>query len=200
MKRQITLILSGLLMTVITISCGTGRVLNNGESDVEYPQCGFEETSLIDQNQTETKNVKASPAADRGNTLVKETSVQKENPSLAVTAEEEDVAVVNKNARKETKIGKKRAKFKQIVNTLKEQNKKRRGGGGLNTILLVIIAIFIPPLAVGLYEGITGRFWLTLVLWLIGLGLGFWLLGPGIGWVCGLLAVIFAILIVVGAW
>jgi uncharacterized membrane protein YqaE (UPF0057 family) len=33
-----------------------------------------------------------------------------------------------------------------------------------DTLLLVIIALFIPPLAVGLYEGITSRFWISLLL------------------------------------
>ena len=51
-------------------------------------------------------------------------------------------------------------------------------------ILLVILAILIPPLAVGLYEGITTRFWIDLLLTL----LLFYL--PGM---------IFALLIVLGA-
>lgn len=41
-----------------------------------------------------------------------------------------------------------------------------------NTLLLVIIAFFIPFLAVGLYDGITGRFWLSLILTFL-----FWLPG-----------------------
>lgn len=36
-----------------------------------------------------------------------------------------------------------------------------------NTLLLVIIAILIPFLAVGLYEGITTRFWISLLLTLL---------------------------------
>jgi len=66
------------------------------------------------------------------------------------------------------------------------------------TILLVILALFIAPLAVGIYEGITTRFWITLILWLVGIGLGFWLLGPAIAWLAGLVAAIYAILIVLG--
>ena len=64
------------------------------------------------------------------------------------------------------------------------------------TILLVILAIFLPPLAVALYEGITKRFWIDLVLFVIGIGVGFWLFGGGIAWLCALAAVIYALLIV----
>lgn len=62
-------------------------------------------------------------------------------------------------------------------------------------ILLVILAFLIPPLAVFIYEGATSRFWIDLVLAIIGYGVGFWLLG-GLGWLCALAAVIYALLIV----
>ncbi|GAA5481496.1 YqaE/Pmp3 family membrane protein [Haloferula sargassicola] len=39
--------------------------------------------------------------------------------------------------------------------------------GASNKLLLAIIAIFLPPLAVALKEGLTGTFWLNLVLTLI---------------------------------
>lgn len=66
------------------------------------------------------------------------------------------------------------------------------------TILLVILALFIAPLAVGIYEGITNRFWITLILWLIGVGVGFFIFGGALAWLCGLIAAIYAILIVLG--
>jgi len=62
-------------------------------------------------------------------------------------------------------------------------------------ILLVVLAILIPPLAVFIYEGATNRFWIDLVLAILGFGVGFWLLG-GLGWLCGIAAVIYALLIV----
>ena len=64
------------------------------------------------------------------------------------------------------------------------------------TILLVILAIILPPLAVAIYEGITKRFWIDLVLFMVGIGVGFWLFGGGIAWLCALAAVIYALLIV----
>ncbi len=62
-------------------------------------------------------------------------------------------------------------------------------------IILVILAIIIPPLAVFIYEGATSRFWIDLILAIIGWGVGFWLLG-GLGFLCGLAAIIYALLIV----
>jgi uncharacterized membrane protein YqaE (UPF0057 family) len=63
-------------------------------------------------------------------------------------------------------------------------------------IILVILAIIIPPLAVALFEGITTRFWIDLVLALVGWGVGWALLGLGLAALCGLVAVIYAVLIV----
>ena len=62
-------------------------------------------------------------------------------------------------------------------------------------IILVILAILIPPLAVFIYEQATSRFWIDLILAILGFGVGFWLLG-GLGFLCGLAAVIYALLIV----
>jgi len=50
----------------------------------------------------------------------------------------------------------------------KEIRKSIRENAASNTnILLIILAILIPPLAVGLYEGITTRFWISLLLTLL---------------------------------
>jgi uncharacterized membrane protein YqaE (UPF0057 family) len=88
-----------------------------------------------------------------------------------------------------------------IVSEAKKSNKKER----LNKttpvdedvlfIVLIILAFLIPPLAVFIYEGTTNRFWIDLVLAILGFGIGFWLLG-GLGWLCGIAAVVYALLIV----
>lgn len=64
-------------------------------------------------------------------------------------------------------------------------------------ILLVILAIIIPPLAVLIYEGVTKRFWIDLILAILGWAIGFAILGAS-GWLLGLIAVIYALLIVLG--
>ena len=62
------------------------------------------------------------------------------------------------------------------------------------TILLVILAIIIPPLAVFLFEGVTTRFWIDLILALVGIGLGVGL--GGLAYLAALASVIYALLIV----
>lgn len=64
-------------------------------------------------------------------------------------------------------------------------------------ILLIILAFIIPPLAVFLYEGASGRFWIDLILFIVGIALGGWL--GGIAWLALLAAVIYALLIVIEA-
>jgi uncharacterized membrane protein YqaE (UPF0057 family) len=77
----------------------------------------------------------------------------------------------------------------------KKDSRGAAGGSSANLILLVILALIIPPLAVFLYEGATKRFWIDLILALVFYGVGFGLLG-GIGGLLGLVAVIYALLIV----
>lgn len=40
-------------------------------------------------------------------------------------------------------------------------------GAAENKVLMIILAILIPPLAVGLKVGFTMHFWINLVLWLL---------------------------------
>ena len=88
-------------------------------------------------------------------------------------------------------------RFKRSAGTKEKKNNNKDLDG--MAILLIILAIFLPPLAVGIFEGITGRFWLVLILWLLGLGLLAWLL-PGLFYLGAIIAIILALLIVLGAW
>lgn len=62
-------------------------------------------------------------------------------------------------------------------------------------VLLIIIAIFIPPLAILLFEGLTGRFLLDLIIWLLAIGVYF--VYP-IGGLLALFAILYAIIVVLG--
>jgi len=75
---------------------------------------------------------------------------------------------------------------KDVKKQLRNKNKKDKSNSGseVELIILVILAIFIPPLAVFLYEGITTRFWINLILTIL-----------VITW---LIAIIHALLIVTG--
>lgn len=99
--------------------------------------------------------------------------------------------VENSNSQREVR--------KSLRSEIKTMRKAESGSGAANmdgfTILLVILAIIIPPLAVILFEGATNRFWIDLILALLGWGLLAWLL-PGIFWLGGLAAIIYALLIV----
>ena len=77
----------------------------------------------------------------------------------------------------------------------KKKDGQQTNHSGIAILLLVIIALLIPPLAVLLYEGATNRFLLNLLLSLLYLLV---FVNP-LAALCGLLAVIHAVLIVIGA-
>ena len=61
-----------------------------------------------------------------------------------------------------------RAERKAMRKSLREQFRGAAAGAAVSTIALIIIAIFIPPLAMLLYEGgLSKRFWISLLLTLL---------------------------------
>ncbi len=91
------------------------------------------------------------------------------------------VKPVNPSSKQEIKDAKKEAK-KEWKSLSKDERKNRKAeikeavkqakdaGTDTNTLLLVILAIFLPPLAMYLYEGdTTNRFWISLVLTILGI-------------------------------
>ncbi|MFK8008892.1 MAG: YqaE/Pmp3 family membrane protein [Saprospiraceae bacterium] len=60
----------------------------------------------------------------------------------------------------------KRAKKRALKKELKKLKKQKRATDD-STILIVILAILLPPAAVAVYEGITNRFWISLLLTLL---------------------------------
>jgi uncharacterized membrane protein YqaE (UPF0057 family) len=103
---------------------------------------------------------------------------------------------IAENSKGQERIGNwKKEDLKKAV--LKKEAKKQSAPNDdtVMLILLVILAIIIPPLAVFIYEGATNRFWIDLILAILGWGIGFWLLG-GLGFLAGLAAIIYALLIV----
>lgn len=194
MKTKIKILFGTALMMVVLASCGSSR------HAIEAPQYGFGEEASIEQSTGIDQKI--SPAANRSHNVAEDKDVPTETGAIATTTSKDESANEDSNvksSRKHAKLGsKKRKQIKDTIRAYKEN--KNRGGGSLPLILLIILAIFIPPLAVGLYEGITGRFWLVLILWLLAWGLGGWFFGPHIGALFSLLAIILALLIVLGVW
>ena len=69
-------------------------------------------------------------------------------------------------SRKEKRAKKKELR-KGLKSALKDANEAKKAGGDTDNLLLIIIAILIPPLAMALYDGITERFWISLLLTLL---------------------------------
>ncbi len=62
----------------------------------------------------------------------------------------------------------KRQEMKQKKSEIKNAIKDwKAAGSDTNVLLLVIIAILLPPLAMAIYDGITKRFWISLLLTLL---------------------------------
>lgn len=100
----------------------------------------------------------------------------------------------------------------KAVNKVRKQFKKLRKDEGFKAassdedweidsdvmfVIMIVLAIILPPLAVYLIKGKSNAFILNLLLWLVGIGVGYALLG-GLVWWAGLLALIHAILVVLG--
>jgi uncharacterized membrane protein YqaE (UPF0057 family) len=64
-----------------------------------------------------------------------------------------------------------KARIREVKEVIRDFNREESAAprdGDMNTLLLVIIAILLPPLAVGLLEhGLTKHFWIDLLLWLL---------------------------------
>ena|SRR5690606_24939732 len=82
--------------------------------------------------------------------------------NTAVAAEKKEMS--KKEIRQEKRLQKKTVKqeLKQAV-----KNWKKEGASDTDTLLLVIVAILLPPLAMAIYDGISNRFWISLLLTLL---------------------------------
>ncbi len=69
-----------------------------------------------------------------------------------------------------------KARIREVKKIAREYKAAKKAGSDVqtNTVLLAILAVILPPLAVGLHQGeINGKFWLSVLLTLL-----FWL--PGV--------------------
>ena len=64
----------------------------------------------------------------------------------------------------------KRERVREAKKVLREYKKDKKAGrsGSVEKVVLIILAILLPPLAVYLHQGeINGKFWLSILLWLL---------------------------------
>lgn len=115
-------------------------------------------------------------------------SLNLEQKAIAKSAFEE-LRGLSKSERKE--------RFRKARKEIRAFKAARKAGSDadVNTLILVVLAILLPPLAVYLHEQETNtKFWVTLLLFLLGIaGAVFF------SWLLIFAAVVFALLVVLGA-
>jgi uncharacterized membrane protein YqaE (UPF0057 family) len=146
------------------------------------------QSANIELHASNVNNTQVTETAEVKTVTTKSTSSKSEK---ILRSNSNDVNIVSWSNNTREKV----AEIKQVQK--EKQATKEAADDTVMLILLVILAFIIPPLAVFIFEGATNRFWIDLILAIIGFGVGFWLLG-GIGWLAGLAAVIYALLIVLG--
>ncbi|GEM_PF-763246 len=89
---------------------------------------------------------------------------------------------------------------KEVKPAIKMQkNAGADGAGGVLLLLLVVLALFIPWLSVGIYDGWAGNRWIiNLLLWILGGGLYIFGVGFAVAGIFFVIAVVHAILILLG--
>lgn len=147
----------------------------------------IQEDAIVTNNiekQKLTRNYKTLVSMDIASTSVAVPTLTNTAPSIAAQTSVKSQAVTFAHTAKE--ISKEDAKStkkdaKEIIKAIKKEQKKQ--GSNTDLVLLVILALFIPPLAVYLYEGYwTERCTINLILTLL----------------CGLPGVIHALIVILG--
>jgi hypothetical protein len=103
-----------------------------------------------------------------------------------------DNSVISETTHDNAQMQQSNTERKQVVQ--KEQRQAAAAESAVMILLLVILAFFLPWLSVLIYEGATSRFWIILLLWLLAIIGFFW----PIAYALAVIAVVFAILIVLG--
>ena len=118
--------------------------------------------------------------------------------TLTIPATEPDPAAVKAAIEEFRSLSRKekKKKLKQIKTELATLKASKEQGyeADTNTILLVILAFLLPPLAVYLHQGeINSKFWITLILWLLG-----WIAFTWLAWIPLIASIVYALLVILG--
>jgi uncharacterized membrane protein YqaE (UPF0057 family) len=223
MKIRLMLSLS-LIVTLILGSCASSNEVtggtflqkrkytkgvyfkNNGDLNGASAKNKNEELDIFKTEELKSKKyiISATAVSENSNETqemfgeeIEGSTMELENSSVsdAISTDESTgtiaITTIDKEKTAEVRVVEKQLSTKNAT----KQHRSNAPAGDVELILLVILALLIPPLAVFLFEGSSQRFWIDLILALVGYGVGFWLLG-GLGWICALVSVIYALLIV----
>jgi uncharacterized membrane protein YqaE (UPF0057 family) len=212
----------GLLLIVLITSCSTSNDVASHRSiqKRKYTK-GFFITKNLNQNGTASNSKNSQIKNEISERLDEKNSTKPSNESFSeqqsLISNEDDLEnITPKEIKSKHVSSNKTSTLKELslkdaseakttsnpINKIKDVKKKislkaPQPASDVETILLILLAIFIPPLAVFIYEGASKRFWIDLILALLGWGFLGWLL-PGLFWIGGLIAIIYALLIVTG--
>ena len=116
--------------------------------------------------------------------------------SEPLTSEQKAVAKAAFEELRNMHRGERNQKLKQARKEIRKYKAARRAGleTDTNTLLLVLLALLLPPLAVYLHQEETNtKFWITLLLFLLGLAGAFLF-----SWVLIFASVVYAIIVILG--
>ncbi|MEZ5039651.1 MAG: YqaE/Pmp3 family membrane protein [Saprospiraceae bacterium] len=95
-------------------------------------------------------------------------AIHKVLPTQQTKEEIKEAAEKSKEAWQNKSHKEKKAERKQMRKELKTAiTAAKKDGADDDQLLLIIIAILLPPLAMAIYDGITDRFWISLLLTLL---------------------------------
>ena len=169
------------------------------------------------ENELETVGDEVLPENDQQEVIITNNSSEEETTAVVsdeniqntkspmkntVVSEESRQTTIHLNVEKKHRspkgIKQRVREIKRAKQVIQQKMNSSSSESGVYLLLLVILALILPPLAVFIIDDISTRFWINLVLWLIGLGVGAIFFTGGLIWLCAVIAVIHALLIVLG--
>lgn len=180
-----------------------GKKFNKTNKDVKV------EEVVLSEETAENFNVETSTATENSTTPAPSIESNPNNEVIAPTANHDASPVTNTSeieteeneiANQTDGVEEETISYKpgRVYSPKMIKTKVSESAGADSTVLLILLVILcfiLPPLAVFIFESASSRFWIDLILWLLGWGVGWWLLG-GLGGLCTLVAVILALLII----
>jgi uncharacterized membrane protein YqaE (UPF0057 family) len=177
-----------------------GKCTNDEARKVATDDAIDELTKPVDVATTETTPVSEEMAIDipLDMPVIEPMTIFAEEPAGASHEIAEPADMTNQ---KHSQVGEKVGRFykKNSIPAIVSAAKAQSTEGVLILILLVILCFIIPPVSVAVVDGISTRFWIDLIFFILGWGVGGYFFRSGLAYLCTLVAIIYALLIVLGA-